>query len=210
VYKDCAVSRSLLKKRTKIKPYGKSYCAGASVLIVHWDKTTGRYRAVLGKDSMGDQKWSDFGGGSKYREKDCSCAAREVAEETHGMFDITAEKLYKTSKVVFRFPSKTKKKTTLHYTTFVVAVDEKSGPAPTSESLDAAFQEAREALPNGVLLQADRAEKGQVAVVDLEQALEGTSDTKLRSFFRQRLRHVLPLIPRLLEKHCVHTIVLGE
>jgi len=201
-----AISRSFRKK--KAKRHQKSFCAGASVLIVRHNKANGDWQVVLGKDSMGSGHWSDFGGGAQRREKDHSCAAREVAEETHGIFsDLTSEALYQASKVVFRFPSKKNPKKMLHYTTFVVALDvPKNGATP----LDAVFQQARAALPEELLAREDRAEKEQVALVDLQAILSEESPVELRSFFKQRLQHLLPLIPQMLRKHTVRTVALGK
>lgn len=183
-----------------------SFCAGASVLLVMQDpKDNFRLKGVLAKDRDGEQKWSDFGGGAKHREKDFVCAHRELAEESHGLFsDVTPDRLHRASKVVFRFPSKKQNGKILHYTTFVIEIAAPGKDNPTVADL---FRRAIDGLSPQELAQPDRAEKQDVQLIDLEQPADAVA---LRSFFKQRLAHLLPLLPEMMQRHTVHTVVLGK
>lgn len=163
-----------------------SRCGGASVLLYTTHPKTNELCLILGRDAFGKHKWSDFGGGAKH-EKDFRCAARELKEETHGIFpDITVDHLRTLAKVVFKFPHVTKRDTVMHYSTFLCRV-----PFPTEEdSLAAKFRAAFRKLPERMKKQVHVAEKAEIELVRVSDL----DTTPLRSFFRMRMQYLLPLI----------------
>ena len=142
---------------------------------------------MLGRDAFGKQKWSDFGGGAKH-EKDFRCAARELKEETHGIFqNITVDHLRTLAKIVFKFPHASKREKIMHYSTFLCRVP---FPKEEDDSLGAKFRAAFRKLPERMKKQVHVAEKEEI---DLVRARD-LDTTELRSFFRMRMQYLLPLI----------------
>ena len=160
-----------------------SRCAGASVLLYAVCPISREVHILLGKDTFGKQRWSDFGGGSEF-EADYQCAARELCEETHGIFpDFTVDCLRALRKIVFEFPHARHPK---HYTTFIGNV-----PFPAHEGeLDAQFRRALAALPADAQQQAHVAEKAEIRMFRLSDIRA----VALRGFFRMRLQHAAPRI----------------
>lgn len=164
-----------------------SRCGGASVLLYTTHPKTHELYLVLGRDAFGKQKWSDFGGGAKH-EKDFRCAARELKEETHGIFpNITVDHLRTLAKIVFKFPHATKPGNVMHYSTFMCRVP---FPKEEDDSLGAKFRAAFRKLPERIKKQVHVAEKEEI---DLVRARD-LDTTELRSFFRMRMQYLLPLI----------------
>lgn len=159
----------------------KSYCAGASVLIYSRSRT-GEISLLLGQDSEGEHKWSDFGGGAQKRESSWACAARELHEETHGLFadKVTPDYLRLQSRVTFKFPSKKTKGKVLHYATFLFRAPHRNQTAN--------FLHKRARLSKRELALTCRTEKQQLQFVPVSKI----KDLHLRSFFKQRLQHILP------------------
>jgi ADP-ribose pyrophosphatase YjhB (NUDIX family) len=177
----------------------RSYCAGASVLI-YTRSRTGQISLLLGQDSTGEHKWSDFGGGATKRESSWACAARELAEETHGMFSskITPDYLKLQPRATFKFPSKRKKNKALHYATFLVRVSERFQPAEFLERAKKLSAKERRLVC--------RTEKQKLQFVPLSQI----DCLPLRSFFKQRLRHIVPKLNDCVFNVPSFIVVLGQ
>lgn len=178
----------------------RSYCAGASVLCYAVDPRTREPLLLLGQDSHGEHKWSDFGGGAQRRESSWACAARELHEETHGLFahQVTPEYLRNQSRATFKFPSKKNRNKVLHYATFLVRVPHRRQPEE--------FQYRRTMLSPKELTLDCRTEKARLHFVPLTKI----NDLQLRSFFRQRLQHIAPCLLDCAFTVPSFTVVLGQ
>jgi hypothetical protein len=155
-------------------------CAGASVLVYTVCPATKQVLLVLGQDAFGKQLWSDFGGGSK-KETDLQCAARELAEETHGIFPaITEKRLQTLPKLVFHFPHTNNLRRMMHYSMFMDRI-----PFSAVNRLSETFAAAFLALPDETRTQYHVAEKSEIRIVPLADV----SSLPLRTFFRTRLEH---------------------
>lgn len=174
--------------QTRCEPFQRpsSRCGGASVLLYAiCPLSLGKY-VVLGRDSFGQHEWSDFGGGAE-GEKDYQCAARELCEETHGIFPtFTVDCLRALRKIVFEFPHATNPQFTMHYSTFIGQV-----PFPAhAEDLSTRFDLALAAMPANVRHQDHIIEKAELRLF----ALQEVNSLQLRAFFRTRLQFALPLL----------------
>ena len=154
------------------------------MLLYLVDPVTNHLSFVLGQDTFGKQRWSDYGGGAKKGEKDYQCASRELKEETHGIFPkYDVDYLRRMPKIVFKFPHAINKKKTMHYTTFLVKVEPE-----TLDNLQARFSQAFQALPKEQQSLIHIAEKSQIKVID------DINSVTLRGFFKTRLQYCISLL----------------
>lgn len=161
-----------------------SVCGGASVLLYLVDPATGALSFVLGKDHYGKQRWSDYGGGAKRGEKDYECGARELHEETHGIFQqFDTDYLRRLPKIVFKFPQISNPSKAMHYTTFLAQVERRD-----LNNMQDRFKQAFEALPTEEQTKVHVAEKAEIKLVDDINSVE------LRGFFKTRLQYCISLL----------------